>query len=484
MRRVLFLNKRGNVFCRIMDNDRILKEVKVTENNELKNFALIDEKSNSEFNPISYFENEILFHFYINELNEVDNLLRKELIDAAEINGFSSKLFMVKGLCNQRDLEIKTSTLFKLKSYLVKVKIFTACVSKILLSFFYFSSVLLFRLRKTSFKKFNRYSEFALIHSRSSYQKIYNAYGNNLIYFYDSTTISIENAKENHPIFSVLNFNLRWKYFFLGVWQSLTILYRLKKSAVKVLGTNGAYVALDFFSLRIPHFVAISYCYSKIFGTSKANVFYSGEKESRYGRLSMDLKNKSIKAICIPHGLAYRYKYPLGIFGDKIFCNTEQESIYLAKQYPQKEFIYSVDIASRIFKVKGNKKNNYKRSIVYFTEPRRINVNVDILKKLIRIPLEIKIKLHPSDSKSNYSMFPNAEFLEDFDEAISNNICLARKSTILIEALYNNSEAIAILIDKNDKFDFQNIFPALSEKKIKIVESSEELINLIDNAEE
>ena len=91
------------------------------------------------------------------------------------------------------------------------------------------------------------------------------------------------------------------------------------------------------------------------------------------------------------------------------------------------------------------------------------------------------IKLHPLEKKSEYKDLMNIKFIENFDEAIQSNICISRKSTILLEALYNDSTSIALLIDKQDKFDFTNSFPSLSDSSIKKCYSYDTLIDLIQN---
>jgi hypothetical protein len=102
---------------------------------------------------------------------------------------------------------------------------------------------------------------------------------------------------------------------------------------------------------------------------------------------------------------------------------------------------------------------------------------VDIIKALIHIGVEFFIKLHPKDIQGNYSSLfsSNVVFLDDFDFAISNSICLCRKSTVLLEALYNNSKSISILVDKSDALYVNEIFPSLSQSSILKVYNFNEL---------
>jgi len=85
------------------------------------------------------------------------------------------------------------------------------------------------------------------------------------------------------------------------------------------------------------------------------------------------------------------------------------------------------------------------------------------------------IKLHPKDDKNNYiGLFKNIEFIEDFGQAINGNICIARKSTILVEALYNQSESIAIVINNKDKQIFDK-FISLQDSRIKKIYNLEDI---------
>jgi hypothetical protein len=87
------------------------------------------------------------------------------------------------------------------------------------------------------------------------------------------------------------------------------------------------------------------------------------------------------------------------------------------------------------------------------------------------------LKLHPKEKQEEYQKY-NLEIIEDFNEAIIGNICFSRKSTILLEALYNDSISSAILINQKDKTIFSN-FPSLQIKDINQAYNFKELANWI-----
>ena len=78
----------------------------------------------------------------------------------------------------------------------------------------------------------------------------------------------------------------------------------------------------------------------------------------------------------------------------------------------------------------------------------------------------------------NYLPFiKESMIIKDFNEAISNNYCIARKSTILLEALYNNSLSYALLPDKQDKLILKMFF-LLWDERIKKIYTFNELKNI------
>ena len=130
-----------------------------------------------------------------------------------------------------------------------------------------------------------------------------------------------------------------------------------------------------------------------------------------------------------------------------------------------------------------NKKKSEKPKVVFFTEPREIDVNINILKELLPLMaknnIRLYMKLHPFDKKSNYDRF-DISYIDSLEEALISNICFARKSTTLLEALYNGSKVAAILTNPKDKAIF-NTFPSLQSKEITKAFTVNELYNWISN---
>ena len=125
---------------------------------------------------------------------------------------------------------------------------------------------------------------------------------------------------------------------------------------------------------------------------------------------------------------------------------------------------------------------NNKPKTVFFPESREIEVNKCIVKKLSSLDRTIYLKLHPSDSYSNYCDYINEKYvLNDFDEALNGTICLARRSTVLLESLYRKGYPCAVLFNDKDKIYVEEIFPSLSNPNISIARDVNELEAFILN---
>ncbi len=449
----------------------VVEVINLTGNIDFLGLELSEKKSLWDFDKIGYFENEILFHFYIKYVGIIDNFFQKYNVEKISFEGEHEIYPFIKGYC----LPNKNIKFNRVNFYIKYVKnfigsIFTLCVSNV-----YLFIVLLFGRKNSGFKTLEVNKRFALIHSRSSFKKIFNICKNDILYYYDSITLKeVPNGTNVESIFSVLSYTEKVYFLLKLMFNSSVGLKDNYKSSKVILGKYNASLTLLFLSKRISHFLLIKECYKKILKHSKSDQFYSGERESRYGKLAMDLRS-NIESIAIPHGMAYSYDYPLGIFGDTYYATSMPEKLFLEKLYKDKTILFAEDVLTKMFFVGYENGLKKEKEVIFFTEPRRIEVNIEILNILLKNFNNIRVKLHPSDSKGNYSMFNNINYIEDFNESISNNICLARKSTILIEALYNNSNAMAILIDEKDKFDFNNTFPSLKDERILRVESFDEL---------
>jgi len=233
---------------------------------------------------------------------------------------------------------------------------------------------------------------------------------------------------------------------------------------------------LFYFSKRIAHTSNFAYHLDLIFKSGRVDKYYTGNKEDRFATLEMRLCQKySISSVCVPHGIEYAFKTPAGLAGDIFYCTTEYARKHLSELYATDgKFVYDEEVARNMF-ARGLSVEPIDE-IVFFPESRDVGVNISILDYLVGLDYKISVKLHPKDNLEHYNKYAGrVVFVSDFSSSISNKICLARKSTVLVEAIYNNSIAIAILADPRDRAYVERMLPALTDSQITKVYSFDEL---------
>lgn len=238
---------------------------------------------------------------------------------------------------------------------------------------------------------------------------------------------------------------------------------------------------LFYFYKRVAYKCVFEYFLNLILKKNKHTVYYTGNKEDRFAVLEMRLcKKYGMKSVCIPHGLEYSFRVPAGLAGDEFYCNTSYAQQHLSNLYSNNsKFIYDKKVAEKMFS-RGYPIADIDQ-VVFFPESREPEKNLSILKELVNYGMHIYVKLHIYDSPDNYKEYSDRfTYIDDFDFAISNKICLARKSTVLVEAIYNNSVPIAVLTDAKDRAYVDYMFPSLKDSQINQVYTFEELLKLLD----
>jgi hypothetical protein len=249
------------------------------------------------------------------------------------------------------------------------------------------------------------------------------------------------------------------------------------------IGPFSSVEAYKYYGKRIVHTILYSIILDTFFATNQGKKFYTGNNLDRFALIEeATAKKHNIDTVCIPHGLEYGFKLPHSFIGDEFYTTSFNASLHLNQLYDTNKFIFSHEIAKKMFSVNYDKKKS-ERDIVFFTEPREVEVNYKIIEELIPLlnskNLQLFIKLHPKDKKSDYERYyEDIKFIYDFNASITGNICISRKSTTLLEAVYNNSCAAAILINNKDKVIF-NTFPSLQDKSIKAFNSVDKLFEWI-----
>lgn len=273
-----------------------------------------------------------------------------------------------------------------------------------------------------------------------------------------------DNFKDKRSVFLSLKRKTRLLFLIKAFVNSFKALRKIYKNVSTCYGAYCGIDSLRFYSKRITHSLLFEYTVSFFLYNSEAT-FYTADNIDRFALIEERLcRQNKIKIVCIPHGIEYGFILPHCFVGDYFYCTSYFAASYLNNLYKTNKFIYSEDVCKKMFSVNAEQSN---KKLVYFSEPREPFVNIMIIKELSKYQSEkILLKLHPADKKNDYIEIDNlVSFIDDFNEAISNSICVARKSTVLVEALYNNSVPVAVLINNKD-INIFNTFPSLQDERI------------------
>jgi hypothetical protein len=367
------------------------------------------------------------------------------------------------------------------------IKLYLYCKSFILAIFSFlitiFSSLLLpaFVLVRSIFinssLRQSKLEKIAIFRAPASYQKMKFLKDEGVCFLSDDLVFK----KKIASIYSTVDFFSRLLSCIWVPILSVVDFYKVMQDSTRMMGFLNSGAILLFFSKRIAQKCTFEFYVSSILKNNPVKSYYTGNKEDRFAMMEDRLcKRYEVESICIPHGLEYAYKMPGGLIGDKFYCTSENARALLSKLYKDGKnlFIFDQGIVRKMLSVGRSSQQNKK--IVFFPESRDPKTNLLIMEYLIDSGFKLHVKFHIKDNIKNYcKVRDNIIQIDSFDEAISGNICIARKSTVLLEALYNSSVSIAALIASKDKAFVDTVFPSLQDSRINRAESFEELKCLI-----
>lgn len=286
-----------------------------------------------------------------------------------------------------------------------------------------------------------------------------------------------EDFNKKESIYSKFSLFRRVFWVLESFFNSVSHLKTIETNIKFNVGNNSLIIAYSIYGIRLVHTLLYEKVLDAYFKLHKNSTIYTGNNLDRFSIVEeKTAKKNNIKVVCIPHGLEYGFKFPKGFSGDLFYATTNYAADYFNQMYTTDKFIFDRKVAEKMFMVNPIKQSHEKK-VVFFTEPREVYVNIGIIIELLpllkKVGVRLSLKLHPKDSEKNYLSF-DIDYLDSIEEALSDNICFARKSTTLIECLYNNSKAAAILTNSKDSSLFYT-FPSLQTEEIFISNNINEL---------
>lgn len=309
-----------------------------------------------------------------------------------------------------------------------------------------------------SSESINVAEKFAVLRQKSAIQK-FKA-------FYD-----IEKEYEDpYSKTSVYRFFPRWKrigWVLKSLRESRSTIKKIHKFYRPLLGNSSVFAFDNHYRKRIVHGHLYQHLMTDYLTHFKGCTYYTGSNLDRYSVIEWNIAKKlGIKTVCIPHGLEYGYKFPHGFSSDLFYANSEYAAKHLNALYGTTKYVFDEKVTSKMFKLSSSQP--HEKMVVFFTEQQEYYVNQNILStlepKLKAQGINLYVKLHPGDTKAHYDGC-DYNYITDYAMSLTHNICISRKSTVLLEALYNDTTAIAIITTQKDKAVFET-FPSLNSDKI------------------
>lgn len=365
----------------------------------------------------------------------------------------------------------------KLHVYVEGYHFWTPFISRLRFDFTVLGSALYiaFLLLKIPYKPgFIRSDKFAIVRTKASIKKFKK---------FSEIQQEVESLYDKTSIYRLFPKWTRLKWMFKSYIKAYKEFNKMASFYEPIMGKHFRYSLMKFYKKRLVYAELYRCLLDNYFPQFEGCEFYTGNNLDRYSVIEDQEKVQfGIKSYCIPHGIEYGFRFPKGFSCDVFYVHSHYTADYMNKLYKTNKYVYDESIIRRMFEYHYDKPHD--KMVIFFTEPREVNVNLDIVNGLLPLlkkdGVRLYLKLHPGDNKSNYDGL-DVEFITDYDLSMTGNICVSRKSTILIEAIYNHSLPVAIITNPKDKNMF-NTFPSLNADQIIKTYSVEELYGVIIKA--
>lgn len=399
----------------------------------------------------AYSVNEVYDNVYQDYL-ALQMLLEHKKVDVIDLKDANEDVcFYLTDLAKQKGIQVKNSRL-----------LFRSIRNRVDFTLTKFASLgyFLYLMAKISYtgEKIEPHKDFSVIRAKSSAGKIKR---------FDNIQKEFEYPFDKQTIYRLFKLGKKWSWVFKAYFRSFKVMREFKEFYFRLSGKWSVFALNNFYKRRIVHAELYKLMLDEYFSYFHGCNFYTGNNLCRFSVIEDQLAKKhGLKSYNIPHGIEYGFKYPKGFSSDVFYANTQYTADWLNKLYNTDKYIFNEAVTTKMFKLDNPKP--HKKHVVYFSEPREVEVNIQIVSELIPLLKEqgitLYLKLHPGDVKSNYDNL-DAPQLTDYTEAMVGNVCIARKSTCLLEAIYNNSTPIAIITNPKDQTIF-DLFPSLNTEKI------------------
>lgn len=439
----------------------------------------LDRLNSHDFKGVSDYSNEIFIYYYV-RMMELHEILK--LSDCSRVDFFTGMLDRAIFLRAKSVAGLNVSILSRFWLAFGSFVFFIPSVFLVGVLAFFLPFYLIIRKRVGGVLNDDvKVKSVFLIRSKAAYQKC------RLIMEREHSSVAIVDDfaglnESGISIYSVLNWKNILTVSFKSFYYSLSDIKPFLVDCRSMLGFVCGLALLPNYITRIAHKAVYESCLKEVIRLTPNATFYTGDKDDRFALLQTRVCNVAKRRlICLPHGLEYGFRFPGGLAGSTFYCFTPEAAKYINNLYCQDKFVYSDSIVDSMYGIDSDSKLGQKVDrICFFTEPRDPEVNYQIISELVGRGIQFYIKLHPLESSVEYkNRFPFIEQITDIDDAMCSRVCMARKSTVLLEASRKGSKSIALLINKKDRIYVEKIFPSLCTDDISKAYTFDEIQELI-----
>ncbi len=425
--------------------------------------------SHSFSNPRSDYANEVFLYYWLDVLKAKLLVSNFSLAVVGKGNSVKQRALFISA-CNEAGIKIAGFASGSIYLLSVMLGLFFSLLCLMLVAPLF---VYLLVKGNSAFASSDRFDEIYLIRSKAALQKASKSIGlsgERGLIVYDPVGFSYED--EGVSIYAFLKGRS-------APFSLLSALARASRDAlyfsfdvISILGVSGLHIWRDYY-LRVAHKAIFEVALQRLIKCYPEADYYSGDKEDRFAVLETRVTHQAgVVLTCLPHGLEYGYKFPSGVCGSRFYTYTPEAATLLSALYGRSSFVYEEGMA-RAMLLPGGAANNSSGSLTccFFTEPRDPGVNYEIIAGLLADGVKFAVKLHPLEDERDYlSRFSGLNIVVDYDQAISADFCLARKSTVLLESAARGHQPVAVLINNKDRMYVDHVFPSLQSDQIIRVE--------------
>ncbi len=332
------------------------------------------------------------------------------------------------------------------------------------------------------------YKKFSVVRLNQEYNKFMFLREQKDVYFdyenIQSTLVNNKEATKNGTVYNRFPLSKRIGWLFQALPEAIGEQQQIKKFLSENVNLFCSKAGTDFYCKRVVHTVFYSKMINAIFSKFEGKEYITGKIIDRYGFIEqMYAKKYHIRIYNYPHGIEYGFKMPNGLIGDIFYATSQYAADYFNEIYKTDKFRYEFAVQNRIMNRQYVPEVSC-RKVVFFSEAHEQEVNLFILEELVKNGIDVILKHHPRENVEFYKRISKKiKFEDNFDVAITNNICIARRSTVLVEALYNGSEACAVLLNPSD-YAIYKFYPSLQDSRIQSFRDIDKLVNYVLKSEE